>query len=70
MYCKDPDEFLMRVIRSRGSNPGEVEALTGLDDGQGFLKVAFVVVDKEQDTVREKGERSKYSEVNYESKSI
>ena len=33
VYCTNPDEFLMKVIRERGVNPGEVEAITGVDDG-------------------------------------
>ena len=52
----------MRVTRARGFNPGEVEALTGLDDGQGLLKVAMVENDEDDKTKDNEG-RSKYTEV-------
>ena len=65
MFCNNIDELLLRVIKSRGLNPGEIEPLTGLDDGQGFLKIALVVVDPDDDSEKEKGSRCKYSEVKF-----
>ena len=57
--CTNPDEFLMKVIRERGVNPGEVEAITGIDDGQGFLKVGMVVIDAKEDEDKQEGGRAK-----------
>ena len=51
----------MKVIRERRANPGEVEAITGMDDGQGFLKVAMVVIDAKEDEIKQVGGRAKYS---------
>ena len=53
----------MRVIRERGANPGDVEAVTGIDDGQGFLKVAIIMIDTKEDEVKQEGDIAKYSEV-------
>ena len=53
----------MRVMRARGSNPGEVEPLTGIDGGQGFLKVGLVLNEPTEDTQAGVGERSKYHQV-------
>ena len=63
MYCTDPNGFLMRVLRSRGANPGEVVPLTGKDGGQGFLKVGLVVNEPKEDSELDQGGRSKYVEV-------
>ena len=53
----------MRVIKARGLNPGEVEPLTGIDSGQGFLKVGMIINDLEENDEPEEGTRAKYSEV-------
>ena len=41
---------------------GEVEAITGIDDGQGFLKVTMVVIDAEEGENKQEGGRANYSE--------
>ena len=62
VYCTNLDEFLMKVIRERRPNPGEDEVITGMDNGQGFLKVAMVVIDAKEDENKQEGGRAKYSE--------
>ena len=49
----------MQLILARGLNPGDVQVLVGLDDGQGFNKIAFTLIEKEKD---EKDGRSRRSE--------
>ena len=53
----------MRVVRERGCNPGDIEPLTGIDDGQGFLKVGLVINDPKAEVENDSSSRSKYSEV-------
>ena len=45
----------MHFIHARGLDPGKVQVLVGLDDGQKFNKIGFVLKDienEEEDTDR------------------
>ena len=61
MICSDPDQLVQLVLQERGMNPHTSVVLTGMDDGQGFCKVAVVFLDTESD--KENKGRAKYSEV-------
>ena len=39
----DFDELVKTIIAERGADPGDVEVYCGLDNGQGFTKIGFVV---------------------------
>ena len=60
MICSDPDQ-LVQLVLQEGMNPHTSVVLTGMDDGQGFCKVAVVFLDTESD--KENKGRAKYSEV-------
>ena len=49
------------VLQERGMNPHTSVVLTGMDDGQGFCKIAAVFLDTEES--EETASRAKYSEV-------
>ena len=61
MICSDPDQLVQLVLKERGMNPHTSVVLSGMDDGQGFCKVADVFLDTETD--KENNGRAKYSEV-------
>ena len=60
VICSDPDQFVQFVLKERGMNPNTSVVLTGMDDGQGFCKIAAVFLDTE-DNLGTTG-RAKYSE--------
>ena len=61
VICSDPDQLVQMVLQERGMNPHSSLVLTGMDDGQGFCKIAAVFLDT--DAEDESTGRSKYSEV-------
>jgi len=49
VICSDPDQLVQLVLQEWGMNPHTSVVLTGMDDGQGFCKVAVVFLDSESD---------------------
>ena len=49
VVCSNFDDTVMHFIHARGLNPGNVRVLVGLDDGQKFNKIGFVLKDVERE---------------------
>ena len=60
VICSDPDQLVQFVLKERGMNPYTSVVLTGMDDGQGFCKIAAVFLDT-GDNLGTQG-RAKYSD--------
>ena len=60
VFCNDLDQLMCLALQERGEDPRHITGLVGLDQGQGSLKVALTLVNKNQDG--EESVRSKYSE--------
>ena len=60
VICSDPDQLVQFVLKERGMNPYTSVVLTGMDDGQGFCKIAAVFLDTGDDLGTQG--RAKYSD--------
>ena len=45
------DKLVREITELRGLNPGETEVLCGLDDGQEFNKIGFVIISKAEESI-------------------
>ena len=48
----------MHLIHARNLNPGDVQVLVGLDDGQGFNKIGFTLIDCGKEVVEGRTKKS------------
>ena len=61
MFCKDCDKLIQTVLDERSPKPEDCDVHCGFDSGQGMLKIAVTVTERNGDeSVRG---RSKYSQV-------
>ena len=59
VICSDLDGFVQHVLGERGLNPFNVTILTGLVDGQKFLKIGLMTLDKDVESEeKEKKDRA------------
>ena len=58
VVCTNFDETVMHLIHARNMDPGDIQVLVGLDDGQGFNKIAFTLIEKEKDEKQGRSRRS------------
>ena len=60
VFCNNLDQLVCLALQERGEDPRDITGLVGLDQGQGSLKVALTLVNKNKDD--EESVRSKYFE--------
>ena len=58
VVCTNFDDTVMQLIHARNLDPGDIQVLVGLDDGQGFNKIAFTLIEKEKDEKQGRSKRS------------
>lgn len=58
VVCKNFDDTVLHLILARGHSPGDVQVLVGLDDGQGFNKIAFTIIEKDEEIREGRSKRS------------
>ena len=61
VFCNDCDELIKTVLSERSMNPGESDVHCGFDSGQGMLKIAVTVTERNGDELV--SGRSKYTQV-------
>ena len=49
VFCNDCDELIKAVLSERSLNPGNSDVHCGFDSGQGILKVAVTVTERNGD---------------------
>ena len=62
VFCQNCDELLTLILAERQMNPTDCHVHCGFDSGQGILKIAISVTDKNE-VQEESCGRAKYSQV-------